>query len=91
MVCPTQMPSRNIQRKMQKTTTPMPSSPQRLNSKRINLPDFFLARAINSASCYILSGADRPTTRRPLLKTSRKPSASQSLACVKSRSSEITL
>ena len=46
MVWPAQTPKRNIQRNMQKQTTPMPTIPMMLSSNLIYFLFFFFARAI---------------------------------------------
>jgi hypothetical protein len=97
MVWPAQTPKRNIQRNMQKQTTPIPTIPQILSSNLIRFFFFFLAEAIRyqplavyGFSPYMLSGAVSPTDSRPFRNTIRNPSASQSRALESSASSEIT-
>lgn len=67
-VCPAQTPSKNIQRKRQKTITPIPPTPL-LVSSNLSFLTFGLRLVAMKAAAYIRVGAVRPTISRPFFST----------------------
>ena len=69
---------------MQKQTTPTPAMALRVSSNLIFFTCFRGVAAIFQQSCYISSGAVRPTIRSPFWKTTCKASIRQSLDWLRS-------
>jgi len=94
MVWPAQIPSRNIHAKRKKTTTAVPITPPQPSWKRNfpGLPPFFLLfLRRDTAMAHMRSGADRPTRRNPLAKTTRRARHKVSRALLRAGSSPSTL